>query len=143
MILDKLALYDLIVINSIIFLIVLFLVFRWFFEEVRDICKRPEGIIKFVQIAFILLSWGCFLFILAYFAIKPEETNVLHIFLTIIVGFLGSILGIFFSRDALDRLEKKVKTRGTNMFNQTEFLEEVEQLIKENMELKEKLGELS
>ncbi|MBU0627988.1 MAG: hypothetical protein KKC75_02270 [Nanoarchaeota archaeon] len=143
MFLDKLQLSDLIIFNCIILLVILFLVFKWFFRQVRDICKEPEGIIKFGQISFILLSWGCFLGILIYFVLKPGETSVLHIFLTIVVGFLGTILGLFFSRDAIENLKKTSDVKSDFIKEDTvELLEDVEKLIKENIGQKKEIEKL-
>ena len=45
---------------ALLFSLILFVIFRWFFDEVRDICKRISGYVIFGQLVFILFSWGVF-----------------------------------------------------------------------------------
>jgi len=142
MFIDKLSTCDLIVINGILILVILFLIFKWFFNQVRDICKEPEGIIKFGQITFIVLSWGCFIFILIYFIIKPEETSVLHIFLTIVVGFLGTMLGLFFSREIIEKLKIASNYKSNILEENEELLGDMGALIKENINQKGEIEKL-
>tara|TARA_Y100000310_G_C20539578_1_gene742539 strand:+ start:219 stop:662 length:444 start_codon:yes stop_codon:yes gene_type:complete len=144
MLLDNLSIPKLFLLNLTVLIVILFLMFKWFFGQVREICKEPEGIIKFGQISFILLSWSCFLFILIYFAIKPEEeVHVLNIFLTIVVGFLGTILGLFFSREAIEDLKKASDIKSDFIKEDTvELLKDMGKLVKENIEQKDKIKKL-
>jgi len=63
---EILYLYGLVII--LILLLSFMIYFKYFMKSVvwcinttRDICKEPDGFIKFGQTAFILLSWFCFL----------------------------------------------------------------------------------
>ena len=142
MLLDSLSNCDLIILDSILLLIILFFMFKWFFGQIRQICKEPEGIIKFGQTTFIVLSWGCFIFILAYFIIKPEETNVLHIFLTIVVGFLGTILGLFFSREMIEKLKMASGYKSDILQENKALLGDMKLLVDENIEQREEINKL-
>ena len=90
---------------------ILFWIFKWFIGQLRDVCKNISGYVILGQLLFMFLSWGIFLLILIYYLIYPEEVSVLNIFLTIIVGFLGTMIGIFFSDRAFDKIIKDLQER--------------------------------
>ena len=83
MLFDYLEITDLIILDGVFLLIVLFLMFKWFFLQVRDIAKGPRGFITFGQITFIVLSWGVFIVILVYYMIHPGKVDNINIILTI------------------------------------------------------------
>jgi len=85
--------------------------FKWFFNQVRKIARDPRGFIKFGQITFILLSWSVLILILFYYIFVPEDVNAVAIILTVVIGFLGTILGLFFSEKALERLTERINTK--------------------------------
>jgi len=124
--------------GCILLLIIIFFMFIWFFLQVRKICKVPEGFIKFGQITFILSSWCVLIIILFYYIKYPRDISVLNIFLTVIVGFLGTGVGFFFSGEALKHLERKVKARG-KLLRQLDILDDTKELIKESIELQKKI----
>jgi len=143
MIFGDLSIIDATIIIAVtLFLIILFFGFIWFVREVRSIAENSRGFIKFGQIAFIGLSWGVFFIILFYYLFNPRETiSPLNVFLTVIIGFLGTGIGFFFSGPAVKHLEDKVKGRGERMVTQVEILEDTKDLIKENIDLnKEKVS---
>ena len=76
MLFDYLEITDLIILDGVFLLIVLFLMFKWFFLQVRDIAKDPSGFI-------ILLSWEIFIVILVYYMIHPGKVDNINIILTI------------------------------------------------------------
>jgi|TARA_Y100000310_G_scaffold330425_1_gene402020 hypothetical protein len=117
MLLDNLSISELFLLILIILTVILFLIFKWFFKQVREICRRIAGYIIFGQLIFILLSWGIFLIIFFYYLINPENVNVLNIFLTVIVGFLGTILGVFFSEKAFEKIVKDLEERYETLRN--------------------------
>lgn len=131
MLLDSLSIPELFLLNLTVLIVILFLIFQWFFGQVREICKEPEGIIKFGQITFILLSWSCFLFILIYFIINPEGVHVLNVFLTIIVGFLGTIMGLFFNRETIEKLKITSEYKSNILKENKELLGDAKELLKE------------
>jgi len=116
--------------------------FKWFFKQVREISKDPRGFIKFGQITFILLSWSVFMVILIYFIFVPEEVNAINISLTVVVGFLGTILGLFFSEKALERLNERLYGKDEqlkeNKNNYINFLKELDRIEKNVDNIKSK-----
>tara|TARA_Y100000310_G_C20590362_1_gene767658 strand:+ start:320 stop:724 length:405 start_codon:yes stop_codon:yes gene_type:complete len=111
MILENLNLTELSILFVILLLAISALSFRWFFNQVRDVCKRVSGYIILGQLVFILFSWGVFLTIFVYYLFKGGQVEVLNIFLTVIVGFLGTIIGVFFSEKAFEKIVKDLEER--------------------------------
>lgn len=138
MFLDLLNGSDLIILNLLLLLILLFFMFQWFFSQVRDICREPEGFIKFGQITFILLSWGCFLIILIYYIFNKTEVNAIDIAFTVIVGFLGTIIGMFFSKEALESLKGKLKERNMSLIDKMEVLKDMKEFVRKSIKDKTK-----
>jgi len=139
MFLDKLSIPELFLLNLTALIVILFFMFQWFFGQVREICKEPEGIIKFGQIVFILLSWGCFLSILIYFIIKPDEVGVLNIFLTIVVGFLGTIMGLFFNRETIEKLKIASEYKSNILKENKKLLGDAKEFLEEILNKRKKL----
>tara|TARA_B100000315_G_scaffold237825_1_gene254977 strand:+ start:365 stop:703 length:339 start_codon:yes stop_codon:yes gene_type:complete len=110
--------------------------FKWFFGQVREICKEPEGFVKFGQVAFIVLSWGCFLVILVYYIFVKTQVNALDIILTVVVGFLGTIIGMFFSKEALESLKGKVERRSKKILDTAEVIKDTKELLEELIKTK-------
>lgn len=131
MIIYNLQISELIIIILTLLIILLFFMFQWFFKEVRDIARAPQGFIKFGQITFILLSWGAFLVILVYNIIVPRDVDSVNVILTIVVGFLGTILGLFFSDKALERMSERIQTKEVKLKEKIGRLEEYIKLIDE------------
>jgi len=102
-------------------------------------------VIKSTQVTFIFGSWGIFSLIFGYYLFfNPKETiSILSLFLTIVVGFLGTIMGLFFSKEALEEIIKKYKSRGEIMLKDRNILLKtkmrLENIKKETEKLKEKL----
>lgn len=136
MLIDLLANSDLVILNSLLLLIILFMMFKWFFNQVRDICKEPEGFIKFGQVTFILLSWSCFIVILIYYIFNKTEVNAVDIVFTVVVGFLGTIIGMFFSKEALESLKGKLKERDKAILDKAKLLRETRTFISELKNIK-------
>jgi len=117
--------------DLILILVILFFMFKWFFGQVREICREPEGFIKFGQVTFIVLSWSCFLVILVYYMIIKTQVNALDIILTVVVGFLGTIIGMFFSKEALESLKSKVERRSKKILDTAEIIKDTKELMEE------------
>jgi len=93
---------------SIALIILIFLVrnFRWIIREIRSICMEEKGYIKFIQLLFVLLIFTSFFILLIYNLIYREETSKLDIFLTVIVGLIGTIVGTFFSERTTESIKR-------------------------------------
>lgn len=106
------------IITDIVLALILFsIMFKWAIKEIRDIARDLEGLIKFTQVIFMLGSWSIFFltFVFYLFFRNDELTSTLNIFLTIIVGFLGTMMGLFFSSEALNNLRRKYDYRGDSL----------------------------
>ena len=91
------------------FLIVLtFLIlnFKWIIREIRSICKDESGYVKLIQLIFIVLVLLSFFILLIYNLVYRELTSKLDIFLTVIVGLMGTIIGTFFSERTMESIKK-------------------------------------
>jgi len=122
--------------------IVLLLFLMWLIKEVRNICEKPKGFIELTQLIFIFGSWGVFLLVFSYYLFfnSKETIPILSLFLTIVVGFLGTIMGLFFSKEALEEIIKKYELRGVRIFKEKKNLikvrENLEKLKKEIEKIK-------
>lgn len=97
--------------DIILVILILSLIFKWFMKQLRDICRNVSGYVILGQLLFMFLSWGIFLLILFYYIFNPEDVGVLNVFLTIIVGFLGTMIGIFFSDRAFEKIIRDLEER--------------------------------
>jgi len=79
---------------------------RWITKEVRSICENESGYVKLIQLLFILLVFVSFFLLLVYNIIYRETTSKLDIFLTVIVGLMGTIIGTFFSERTMESIKK-------------------------------------
>ena len=92
-----------------IFLIVLIFLMRnlkWIITELRSICENESGYIKLMQLVFVLLVLSSFFILLIYNLIYRETTSKLDVFLTVIVGLMGTIIGTFFSERTMEYIKK-------------------------------------
>ena len=92
-----------------IFLIVLIFSmrnFKWVISEIRGICEDESGYVKLIQLMFVGLVFTSFFMLLVYNLINKETTSKLDIFLTVIVGLIGTIIGTFFSEKSMESLKK-------------------------------------
>lgn len=121
------------IITDIVLALILFsIVFKWMVKEIRDIAQDLEGLIKFSQIIFMLASWFVFISTFVYYLFfrDDELTSTLNIFLTIVVGFLGTMMGLFFSNEALSNLRKRYDHRGDRLLTLRKSLKDIEESLK-------------
>ncbi len=77
---------------------------KWCVNKIRDICDNPIGYTKFIQLLLILLLSSLFVLIFLYYLIKEGQVNRIDIFMTVIVGWLGAIIGSFFGERSMENL---------------------------------------
>jgi len=111
--------------DIILLFILLFLIFKLVIKEIRSICETVKGYIKFGQLSFLILSIMIFLIIFLRSIFYPEFVSKTDVFLTIVVGFLGTMLGYFFKESTLDILEAQRKGASLKWLNQIELMEKV------------------
>ncbi len=90
-------------------LIVLIFLIRncdWLLKELKSICQDESGYIKLIQFIFITLVLSSFLMLLLFSIIHEEKTSKLDVFLTVIVGLMGTIIGTFFSETTMESIKK-------------------------------------
>lgn len=92
-----------------LFLIVLIFFMRnikWIITELRSICEDERGYVKLMQLVFVLLVLTSFFGLLIYNMIYRETTSKLDVFLAVIVGLMGTIIGTFFSERTMEYIKK-------------------------------------
>lgn len=81
---------------TIILLIYVLFNFKYLCNELRDICAEPSGYFKYGQMIFLGFTTFSFLILMFYNIFNEKIVSSLDIFLNITVGFLGTILGMFY-----------------------------------------------
>lgn len=106
---------------------------KYLVKELRNICYNPLGYIKFMQFIFVWFAIMSFIFLMLYFMFRNRDVNVLDIFLTVIVGFLGTIIGFFFNDKMMKKLEEEQEksiVRSSGKFKQiASFSDKVVKLL--------------
>jgi len=96
----------------LIFIIILLIISKGFFKEIF----KPENYIKFIQFILIAVLLFVFIAIFIYFWINEIEVNKMDVIFTVIVGWLGLIIGAFFGQKFMEDLtEQKRKISGKEM----------------------------
>ncbi|MBI2107311.1 hypothetical protein HYT57_04990 [Candidatus Woesearchaeota archaeon] len=93
----------------IIILIFLLLYFKWIVNTIRQICHSGNegGYTKFIQTIIVLSLICVFFVILVYFIVYPSEVNEIDVILTVVVGWLGAIIGGFFGEKSMEQFNQK------------------------------------
>ena len=91
---------------------------EWFVAIIRDIAsiKNQGGYTKLIQMCFMFVLTFLFVIIVIYYLFNPEQVDRISIILTVIVGWLGLIIGRFFGESAMETLsqEQKVNVKELN-----------------------------
>ena len=75
-------------------------------KEIRDICENESGYMKLIQLIFVMLVLISFFILLIFNLVFREQTSKLDVFLTVIVGLMGTIIGTFFSERSMESIKK-------------------------------------
>lgn len=94
-----------------IFIILLFLFivnFKWCINTLRSIAspKNQSGYIKLIQMGIIFTLIAVFCGVLVYYIMNPCKVDRVDIILTVVVGWLGLIIGRFFGERAMEHLDE-------------------------------------
>ena len=94
--------------TSILFFF-LMLHLQWFIKTLREIASlhNPTGYTKLIQICFIFLLTALFAIIVIYYMLYPARVDRIDLILTVIVGWLGLIIGSFFGEKTMENLEER------------------------------------
>jgi len=71
----------------------------------------------------LFLAVGIFLVIFIYSLVKPSSVGKIDIFLTIVVGFLGTMIGYFYKETLVEKLEVPRKRVSREWLNRRRALE--------------------
>ncbi len=124
--------YLLILVNILlIFLIFLIYHFRWVIGEIRDICEHESGYIKLIQLSFVVLIFSCFFILLIYNLFERSQTSKLDIFLTVIVGLMGTIIGTFFSEKTMEGIKRDRDKKREKIIEKKLKIEQYKQAIED------------
>ena len=141
-ILEIVLLYLVVLISFVIFL---FLInFKWVIGTIRAICHPDNegGYTKLIQLSIMFCLFVIFVIIVIYFILNPEKVDGINIILTVIVGWLGAIIGQFFGEKTMENLDikrkEKVKTAGMVIEKLIQALEKHQKTIELIKKLKKK-----
>lgn len=106
----------------------------WIVRTIRKIASYGNigGYTKLVQLWFVLLLTALFAGIVLYYILVPEKVSRIDVILTVVVGWLGLIIGRFFGEEAMQKLDIKKE----------ENIKEVISTIKKYQEIRPRIIEL-
>ena len=86
------------VITSILVIILIFLLinFKYLIKEIRGICEQPRGYFMFGQMIILFFAVASFIGVFIYTLFKNNAISSMDLILTVIVGILGTVIGLFF-----------------------------------------------
>jgi len=85
---------------------------------------KSENYIKFMQFIFVAVLLFVFIAIFIYFWINEVEVNKMDVIFTVIVGWLGLIIGAFFGQKFMEGLSEEKEDTSREMLNILEDYEE-------------------
>ena len=120
----------------ILLLITLFLIlnFKWIVKETRSICEDESGYVKLIQLFFILLVLFSFFILLIHSLNSNEVTSKLDIFLTVIVGLMGTIIGTFFSDRTMESIKKDRDRKRRKIIKKSAKIKEYQKALNKILE---------
>ncbi len=98
---------DLVMLFVLVFSIITFFFLinlKWCVNRIREICGNSIGYTKFIQLLLICLLSFLFVVIFLYYLINEGTVDRIDIFMTVIVGWLGAIIGSFFGERSMEHL---------------------------------------
>ena len=94
-----------------ILLFFLFLNLQWLVRTIRDIASPANhgGYTKLIQMTLIALLCLTFVAIVVYYLKTPEKVDRIDLILTVVVGWLGIIIGQFFGEQSMSVVDEQRK----------------------------------
>jgi len=86
-------------------------------KTVRDIARDEAGYTKLLQMFIVSLLSFVFLSVIVYYFLNPGLVDRIDIVLTVVVGWLGAIIGNFFGEKAMAHLEDKRRISISRLIN--------------------------
>ena len=88
--------------------------FRWIIQQIRQISNQGNkgGYTKLIQIS--LMGFLCIIFfsVVIYYFKFPSKVDKVDVILTVVVGWLGLVIGGFFGDKSMDDLRKEKEQQG-------------------------------
>ena len=81
--------------------------FKWCVKIVREIAREGSGYTKLIQLVMMFMLVSIFVVIIIYYLYNPERVDRIDIILTVVVGWLGAIIGMFFGEKSMSVLEER------------------------------------
>jgi len=109
----------LIIANIILIILIFFLInFKWCVKTIREICHSGNegGYTKFIQTIIVMVLILIFIGIIIYYIIDKQKVDRIDIVLTVIVGWLGAIIGRFFGERSMEQFEQKRYIKKIDLF---------------------------
>ena len=136
------------ILASIFLITLIFLMrnFSYIVTKTREVCEEPSGYFKFGQLVILIFVIVSFISILAYnMFINPHETSIMDVFLTVTVGILGTVVGLFYGSRAEEHISKakrevllQYRSWVDSLLSHKEILgEKIQKLIKRIRELED------
>lgn len=122
--------------------------FEYIVEHVRNISEDPGGYFKFGQLIILFFAVLSFLALLIYNILVPQEVSSTDVFLAVVVGILGTILGVFYGSKSEKYIsiprKKELRDYIQRVQNQAQIIvKEFERELKEReKEIREKEEEI-
>lgn len=93
----------------VILLFLFFVYFKWIINTIRDIAspRNQGGYTKLIQVSLTILLSLVFVSVIIYYFLNPSQVDRIDIILTVVVGWLGLIIGRFFGEKAMETLEER------------------------------------
>tara|TARA_Y100000310_G_scaffold237306_1_gene240592 strand:+ start:1755 stop:2159 length:405 start_codon:yes stop_codon:yes gene_type:complete len=90
---------------------------KWCVETIRNISspRNRGGYTKLIQMGLIALLAGLFTIISFYYLLNGGTVDRVDIILTVVVGWLGAIIGKFFGERAMENLDDERKNYAEKM----------------------------
>ncbi len=106
---------------------------KWIVKTIREIAsyENKGGYTKLIQIGIIIFLISIFIFIVLSYFKNPEQIDRMSIILTVIVGWLGAVIGRFFGENAMEGLtaQREGIVEAKNKLNQYQGLVNKFQLL--------------
>lgn len=107
---------------------------KWCVNRIRDICSNSVGYTKFIQLLLICLLGSLFVIIFLYYLINEGTVDRIDIFMTVIVGWLGAIIGSFFGERSMEHLTTQQKENVNSLIDKLKFKDQIISRMTEKLE---------
>jgi len=123
------------ILGILILIMILLIISKGFLREIF----KQDNYIKFIQFIFIIVLLFVFIASFIYFWVNQTEVDKMDVIFTVIVGWIGLIIGAFFGQKFMEGLSENQETSSKEML---ETLEDYVELLEENEEQMEDLLEV-